>query len=384
MGKGIPLGRIAGVRVGMDVSVFLTATLYTVILATSSTLGFPGVAPGRSDTAYWIAGVAGALFLFLSLLVHETGHALVARDEGIGVLGMELTLLGGVTRMESSPTDPGAELRVSVIGPIASAACGVVFLVGAVLIPDHGTWDLVGAVFAWAGGANLLLAALNMVPAAPLDGGKVLSSIIWRSTGSQATAMTWTAGAGVVGGMAATAWGLREVLSPQTSRFAVAALILGGFVAFNAFVQLRAAPLYRVLDGLGVRDAMVAGAPTAPSWATVGEFLRSTPLDAAHQAYPVVEADGRVTGLLTASAIRAVPPHTWDQLQVASLAFPLERLTLVTEGEQLLGALQKLEGGDVRTGLVVATDGRIVGTLDQGVLDQLVARSKAGLETTSP
>ena len=378
MGKGIPLGRIAGVRVGMDVSVFLVAAVYTVILATSF---FPQTVRGLSDGAYWAAGAAGALLLFLSLLVHEAGHALVARDEGIGVLGMELTLFGGVTRMESSPKDPGAELRVSIVGPIASATCGVVFLVGSVLIPDDGGWGLAGAVFAWAGSVNLLLAALNMIPAAPLDGGKVLSSIIWRTTGSQAQAMTWTAGAGVVLGTAAFAWGARQSLAGEWTNWGLALLIIGGFVAFNAFMQLRSAPLYRVLDGLGVRDAMVTGAPTAPSWATVGEFLRSSDLEAAHQAYPVVEPDGRVAGLLTAAAIRAAPPHTWDQLPVGSLAFPLERLTLIAEGEDLLPALQKLEGGDVRTGLVVASDGRIVGTLDRGVLDQLVARHRAGSQT---
>ena len=382
MNKGIPLGRIAGVRVGMEVSVFLTAALYTVVLATSGRGGFPGMVPGMSDTAYWIAGIVGALFLFLSLLVHEIGHALVARDEGIGVLGMELTLLGGVTRMESSPRDAGAELRVSVVGPIASATCGVVFLVGAALIPDTGTWDLVGAVFWWAGIVNLFLAALNLIPAAPLDGGKVLSSIIWRSTGSQATAMTWSAAAGVALGVGGVLYGVRELLSGDWSSLGPVALIIGGFVAFNAFAQLRAAPLYRVLDGLGVRDVVVTGAPTAPSWATVGEFLRSSDLEATHQAYPVVEPDGRVTGLLTAAAIRAAPPHTWDQLPVSALAFPLERLTLIAEDDQLLAALQKLEGGDVRTGLVVAADGRIVGTLDRGVLDQLTARARAGLEPT--
>lgn len=381
MGKDIPLGRIAGIKLGMSVSVLLIASYYTVQLALS---GFPAWSLGHSSTAYWIAGAAGALLLFLSLLVHELGHALVARDEGIGVLGMELTLFGGVTRMESSPTDPGAELRVSIVGPIASAACGVVFLMGSVLIPDDGTAGLAGAVFAWAGGVNLLLAALNMIPAAPLDGGKVLSSIIWRATGSQAQALRWTAGAGVVLGLAALGWGVRQTLAGEWSNWGLALLIVGGFVAFNAFAQLRAAPLYGVLDGLGVRDAMVSGAPTAPSWATVGEFLRSTPIDATHQAYPMVEPDGRVAGLLTAAAIRAAPPHTWDQLPVSALAFPLERLTLIAEGEQLLGALQKLEGGGVTTGLVVAPDGHVVGTLDRSVLDQLAVRSRREARSTSP
>ena len=198
MGKDIPLGRIAGIKVGMNVSVFLFAAFLAVTLATTQ---LPALSRGHGEVAYWVAGLGGALFLFLSLLVHEIGHALVAQDEGIRVQSMGLTLLGGVTRMESSPTTPGAEFRVSVVGPIASACCGVVFLVGSFLLPNDGLWDLVGALFFWAGYVNIFLAVLNLFPAAPLDGGKVLSSVIWRATGSQATAMIWSGAAGIVAGM---------------------------------------------------------------------------------------------------------------------------------------------------------------------------------------
>ncbi|MCU1370969.1 MAG: peptidase [Ilumatobacteraceae bacterium] len=368
MGKDIPLGRIFGIKLGMDVTVFLFAAFISVTLATAQ---LPGLSRGHEEYAYWIAGIGGALFLFLSLLVHEIGHALVAQDEGIGVESMGLTLLGGVTRMESSPTTPGAEFRVSVVGPIASAACGVVFLVGAFLLPDSGTWDLVGALFFWAGYVNIFLAVLNMVPAAPLDGGKVLSSIIWRATNSQATAMLWSGAAGIVAGMALATWGLRN-LSRGGATFGWFNVIVGFFVAWSAFQQVRSAPLYKALEGLSVTDAMAAGPPTAASWSTVGEFLRTSFPRPEHQAYPVVGPDGQVSGLLTAAAIRAVPPESWDQLPVAALAYPLDRVTLVAADEQLIPALQKVEGADVRHAMVTAPDGRIIGTLDPSALDRAV------------
>lgn len=380
MGSDIPLGRIAGIKVGMNVTVLLVAALYTFILATNR---FPIVQPGMSTVAYWVAGVAGALLFFWSLMVHEIGHALVAKDEGIGVQSMGLTLLGGVTRMDSSPTTPGAEFRVSVVGPIASAICGVVFLVGAYLLPDGGAWGLVGEVFSWLGRLNILLAVLNMIPAAPLDGGKVLSSAIWRGTGSQSIALAWAAGAGIVVGMVGLTYGFREIRSPGGSQYGVMAVILGAFIAMSAFQQLRTAPLFRALDGLTAADAMAASPPSAPEWTTVGEFLRTSSPRPEHQAYPVVGADGQVSGLLTAAAIRAVPPESWDQLPVPALAYPLDRLPQVRSDEPLIPALQKVEGADVRHALVVAPDGRVIGTLDPSALDRAMQSRHADRTPTA-
>lgn len=371
MGKDIPLGRIAGIKVGMSVTVFLTASFYTVQLAL---WGFPRWAGGHSDVAYWTAGIAGALLLFLSLLVHEIGHALVARDEGIGVHSMALTLLGGVTRMESSPTTAGAEFRVSVVGPVASAACGVFFGTIGYLLPDDGIWRLVAVLFLWAGGVNLFLAAINMIPAAPLDGGKVLSAAIWRATGNQSLAQTWAAAAGIVAGMVLATWGFRELRAPAGNPVqGTAALIVGAFIAYNAFQQLRAAPIYRALEGRTVADAMAAGPPSAPGWSSVAEFLRTSSPRPEHQAYPVVAPDGRVEGLLTAAAIRAVPPARWETLEVRALAYPLDRITVVRDDDALLPALQRVEGADVVHALVVAADGRIVGTLDPSALQRALA-----------
>src|SRR4051812_38738181 len=156
MGKDIPLGRIAGIKVGMNPTVLAVAALYTWALAHN----FPIQHPGFSHTAYWVAGGAGAFLLFVSLLVPELGPALVARDEGLGVHSMGLTVLGGVTRMESSPQSAGSELRVSVVGPVASAACGVALLSAAYVTPNTGIAALAGLVLSSMGLLNLYLATL--------------------------------------------------------------------------------------------------------------------------------------------------------------------------------------------------------------------------------
>ena len=197
MGRDIPLGRIFGVKVGMDVSVVLIAVIYTVILATNR---LPIESPGHGDGVYWLAGALGALLFFASLLVHEIGHALVARDEGIGVQGISLWPLGGVARLESSPTTPRSEFRIAVVGPLASAATGAALLVTAYLLPDAGLAGLLGNLLGWLGVLNLILAVFNMLPASPLDGGTVLSALVWWRTGSQATGMRWAARAGLAAG----------------------------------------------------------------------------------------------------------------------------------------------------------------------------------------
>ena len=379
MGRDIPLGRIAGVKVGMNVSVVLIAALYARVLADNN---FPIQVPGLSPTAYWVAGIAGALFFFVSLLVHEGGHALVAREEGIGVRGISLWLLGGVARLESSPQTPRAEFRIAVVGPLASAACGVLLLSVAYVLPDTGLWELAGTACAWLGRLNLILAAFNLLPAAPLDGGTVLSALIWWRTGSQTAGKVWAARSGIAVGLAMVWWGFGELQGDDSGGYGIFILAVGGFIAMNAWQSLRAAPLFALLDGVRVADAMYAYPPTARAGDTVADFLRTLPRDTHHQSYPVIGDHGRVTGLLTANAIRAVPAPQWGSLRTTDLAFPLDRLTVVRTDEALLAAVQRIDSGDVRTGLVVSPDGRTVGTIDAGALYDLAEARRASLSPT--
>lgn len=373
----VPLGRIAGIKVGMNVFVLLLAGLVTVNMATR-VLPYNAEAQGASDAAYWVAGAFAAFCFFLSLLVHELGHALVARDEGVAVQGISLNLIGGVTRMGSIP-EAGADLRISVVGPIASATCGVVFLVGAFLLPSGGFPGVLGAVFAWAGVINLIIAGFNAIPAAPLDGGRVLAAAIWRKTGNRSLALTWAGGVGIVTGMVMTTIGIRSFTRADGLSYGPFLFIVGVFIAASAFQQLRSAPLYRALEGVVVGQVMDADPPTAPAWSSVGDFLRTQPAPE-HQAYPVVGTDGQVTGLLTAAAIRAVDPRLWDRLAVSALAYPLERVTIVRSDDALLSALANLEMGDVRHGLVTDPEGRIVGTIDPTVTYRAASLHRAGLD----
>lgn len=391
MGREIPLGRLAGVKVSMGLAVPFVAVWVGIISSQiarsdvgfriAGTLSFSLADVGSELPAAtpWVVGAAGALLYFCSLLVHELGHALVARDEGVGVRGISLWLLGGVAKLESAPTTARSELRIAVVGPLASAAFGVLFLALSYVVPGGGLSGVAANLFLLMGTLNLVLAAFNLLPAAPLDGGTVLSALVWKRTGSQATGMRWSAYAGIAAGGVLVAGGLRALRAEDPGAGGWTLLLVGGFILYAAIRSLRSLPLYDLLDGTTVAEAMAASPPLARGWGTVGDLLRELPAGTTHQSYPVMGEHGRVVGLLTASAIRAVPAERWDALRVADLAYPLDRLTVVTEDEPLLPAVQKVDGGDVREGLVVRADGTIVGTIDAAALFKTLEHRRAQL-----
>jgi Zn-dependent protease len=374
MGRVIPLGRLFGVKVGMDATVLLIAALYTTTLATNR---FPIQAPGHGDRAYWIAGAIGALLFFVSLLVHEVGHALVAKDEGIGVKGISLWLLGGVAHLETSPDNARSELRIAVVGPLASAACGAAFLTGAYLLPDTGVAGLAGYVAEWLGVLNLLLAAFNILPAAPLDGGTVLSALVWKRTGRHTTGLRVSAYSGLATAAALVGFGIMRLRGNDRGGIGLMVILVGGFIGMSAWRSLRSVEVHQLLEGLVAADAMTP-APTAAHAATsVAAFLRTIPTGSTQQTFPVIGDDGAVDGLLTAAALRAVPPPHWEGLRVIDLAYPLDRVAVVRADESLLAALQKVDGADVGEGLVVGADGAVVGAIDQHALQRTAERAQA-------
>ncbi|MCU1352381.1 MAG: site-2 protease family protein [Acidimicrobiales bacterium] len=374
MGRDLPLGRIAGIRVGMNWTVLLIAGLYTTILANNR---FPNEQPGLSNTAYWAAGIAGALLFFLSLLAHEVGHALVARHEGIGVRGISLWLLGGVARLESSPTTPGAELRIAAVGPATSAACGVVFLMLRHVLAGQGGAGLASHMFGWLGLINLLLAVFNMIPASPLDGGRVLSALLWMRWGSAPRATVAAARVGQA--LGAVMLGLGFIEMQRGGDYGLWLLVVGGYILFSSQRELRSAPLIAALDGVRVRDGMLPGPPVAAGAMTVDAFLRTLSPATVHQAYPVLGPDGRVNGMLTADSIRAVAPERWAALRVSELAFPLDRITMVSPDEPLLNACQKLEGAMSDEALVVDAEGQVMGTMGTDAVHFALERRRTGV-----
>jgi Zn-dependent protease len=357
MGTAIPLGRLAGIRIGMSWMVPFIALLYTVNLTQQI---LPLAVPGQPESAYWLVGALGAGLLFLSLLAHEMGHALVGRREGIGVRGITLTLLGGFTQFETEPATPGAELRVSAVGPFTNFVLAGVFFAGEqALAGDLGTVGLVAEALGWVAFVNLLLAALNMVPGAPLDGGAVLGALVWKVTGDRTRAQAITAGIGLVLGVAGAGAGVLLLLEGREAGLWL--LILGGFIAVSARSRLRSAPTVGALRDTPMGAVMVPDPPVVSEWTTLSDVVARAPSWAPHTAFPVQAPDGRITGLLTAELVMAVAPPDWPQVRAADVAWPIDRVPMAAVSDPVLSTVQRLQGAAVDRVIVLWPDGRVAG-----------------------
>jgi Zn-dependent protease len=194
----IKLGRVAGVKVGLNWSFLALGALLAYFLATSR---LPADVPGYSSGAYWFAGILTALALFAGVLVHEGAHAVAARRAKMHVDGITLWFMGGVTRIEGESRSPLSEFVIALVGPLASGAVGGLSM-GLWAVSQGAGWRLAAGAFAWLGLINLTLGLFNLVPASPLDGGRVLHGFVWWVTGNRWLATRITAGAGTALGVA--------------------------------------------------------------------------------------------------------------------------------------------------------------------------------------
>jgi Zn-dependent protease len=253
MNSSFRIGRLAGVDVGANWTWLAVLALAILWLADGV---FPSTNPGLSSATYVAMGVAAALLYFASILLHELGHARQARREGMAVDGVTLWALGGVARFTGMFPSAGAELRVAAAGPAVSLVLGLAFVGLAWLLQPASAVD---GVVAWLGYINLLLLAFNLVPALPMDGGRLLRAVLWRARRDLAWATSMAAGIGYLLGCAMVAGGIVIGLSGAPGGLWLA--FIGAFVMVAGRAEAQTVALRTALAGLRVRDAM-AWAPT--------------------------------------------------------------------------------------------------------------------------
>jgi Zn-dependent protease len=192
-GVSLPLGRFGGVPIAAHWSALLGIALLGQLLALSV---LPALAPGRPAVEYWIAGVVGALALVGSLLAHELAHATVAARRGVRVRRITLWLLGGASELEHQPSQPGDELRIALAGPAVSLLLGALLVALSWVSAVAGGQVVITATLSWLGTVNIMLGAFNLLPGAPLDGGRILHGLIWWRSGNRYRATRRAAGSG--------------------------------------------------------------------------------------------------------------------------------------------------------------------------------------------
>lgn len=392
MRASIPLGRIAGIKVGINASVLVIVAILVFGLATGM---LPDGYPGRSTAAYVGAAIVAAVLFLASLLAHELAHSLVARRNGIEVESIVLWLLGGVAQLRGEAKTPGADFRIAVVGPLTSIGLGIVFGVTAGLFVQLGVGGLATGVLTYLAAANTMLAIFNLIPAAPLDGGRVLRAALWRWRGNRQAAAVNAARAGRFFGFVLIALGVLQVVIGAGLGGLWLALI-GWFVVSAASAEEQQARLSGRLAGLTAAHVMTAQPLTLDANLTVNDFVAQIALTHRFSTYPLVDPYGRLTGLVTLNRVRAVPPDARSTTRLWEIACAPAEVPIARHDEPVLELLQRMHGCADGRAVVVDDAGRVVGVVsptdvaralqlaELRALDPYSATSGADLTSLSP
>ncbi|MGP3968721.1 site-2 protease family protein [Streptomyces sp. 6N223] len=363
------LGRIAGVRIGVHWSVLVIFGLIAFGLAAGR---LPEAHPDRAWVAYALAGLITAVVFFASLLAHELAHAVVARRNGVPVDDIVLWLLGGATRMRAEAPNPGAELRISGVGPLVSLALGAAFtLLTLVLVATAGS-DLVAESVAWLAAINILLAVFNAIPAAPLDGGRLLRAYLWWRTGDRLRATAGASKAGRVFGWVLVGLGLWGFVW-AASFGALWLSLIGWFLVVAATEEERQARLRELLSGVPVRETMTPDPVTVPSGLTVDRFLSDPDYTDRfrHSAFPVTGEGEKALGLVTRQRAERVAAPAHRRTTLGEIMLPLAEARTARPGDALAELLPRLEPGADQRVLVVEGE-RLVGIVSPSDVSRTV------------
>lgn len=352
MNPTITLGRIRGIPVGLHWSVLGIFLLIVIGLGAGM---LPDIAEGYSDAEYWIAAVVIGVVFFASLLAHEVSHAIVALREGMSVDSLTLWLLGGVAQLRGRVQTPGAEFRIAAVGPAVSLTIGIVGTAVAIALDAADTSELLFAMVAWLAGINIILAVFNMIPAAPLDGGRVLRSALWAWRKDRRWSGVVASRAGRVFGIALITLGALLFLSGRGGLWYV---LLGWFLFNIAQAEEQQVVVEDALEGVLVRDVMTPDPLTAPAGISVEQFLDDYVMRHRFATFPIVDDFGRPAGVLT---LRRVRERSHGTERAGELACPMDEVPTATPDEALLAVLDRLDDRCAEGRLLVVDGGRVVG-----------------------
>lgn len=354
MESSFRIGRVSGIEIGAHWSWLLIVALIVWSLAVAV---FPETNPGLGDGTYVAMAVVAAVLFFTSLSLHELGHAIQAQRDGMEIAGITLWVFGGVAQFKGPFPSAEAELRIALAGPVVSLVIGVAFLGLSAISALPAAVD---GVVSWVGYINLVLLAFNLIPALPLDGGRVLRALLWRRGGDfrQATRSAARLGRGF--GQVLIGGGVALVLLVGALGGLWLAFI-GWFLLAAADAELRYAEMRDAFAGMSAADVMVSDPVTVDPEQPLDRFMEEIFFPHRFIAYPVVE-DGRPVGLISFRSVAGLPDEERRSGRVRDRMSPLDEVPSFEPGAALGEAVQRLAESPLRRGVVVET-GRLVGLL---------------------
>jgi len=374
-GQRIKIFSLLGFEVRVDLSWIVLAVLVTWSLARGV---FPDYFENLPERTYWFMGAVGALGLFLSIIFHELSHSLIARKFGISMKGITLFIFGGVAEMTEEAPDAKAEFWMAIVGPASSLLLGAMFF-AVWRYGESAGWPVpaVGVLFylAW---INVALAVFNLIPAFPLDGGRLLRAVLWgfRKNLQWATRITSRLGSGF--GILLIALGLYSIIQGQFIG-GIWWFLIGMFVRSAAQTSYQQLLTRKALEGEMVSRFMVTNPVTVPPATSLQQLVDHYIYRHHFKMYPIVE-DGRLTGCVTLRQLKEVPHDQWDRVTVREVARPCSPAMNIPPDTDALQALSIMN----RTGssrLMVVVGDRLVGIIALKDLLQFLSL-KLSLEET--
>jgi Zn-dependent protease/CBS domain-containing protein len=376
MNENLSLGRIFGIHVGLNWSLLVVAALIAWSLATGI---LPSAAPGQTSEAYWIAGVASAFVFLASLLAHELAHSVVATRRGVRVEGITLWLFGGVSRFNSETNSPGAQALITFVGPLTSLVLGAIFYLVSVAV--GGGPGLVPVTLSWLGYINITLGVFNLVPAFPLDGGRLLQSLIWLRTGDRLRATRIAARIGMGFAYLLIAYGLATFIFAGSLIGGVWSVFLGWFLLGAARSEEVGGMMRQALSGMTVAEVMTSNPVQAPDDISVEDALHGYVLASRHTTFPTHDANGRLSGLLTLAALKRVAPEARATTLIKDVMCPLDSVATAGPADPINNLLGAAEGCSEGRTLVVDR-GLLVGIVSPSDINRLLQSSLSGASRT--
>ena len=338
MNETFRLGRIAGIPVGVNWSVLVVLWLLAWSLATGY---LPAIEAGYRTGEYWAAGLLAAAVFMCSLLAHELAHSIVATRSGVKVEGITLWLFGGVSKLDSEATTPRTDFRIAVVGPAVSLGIAAVALLLAAGLRSLDAPALPVATLSWLGTINVILGLFNLIPAAPLDGGRVLRAVLWHRSGDHLGATLSAANAGRFFGGVLIALGVLEAFAGAGAG-GLWLVFLGWFLLGAAKAEQTQAVLLEGLAGVRVRDIMSTHPIVVAGDLTVQAFLDGVVMQHHCSGFPVIGLDGLPSGLVTLARIKALPPAQRATTTVDQVAAPLAEVMQSTPEEPVVDLIRRL------------------------------------------
>jgi Zn-dependent protease/predicted transcriptional regulator len=370
MRRSLNLGKILGIPIKLHSSWFLVALLLTFSLGGSY---FPQRYPAWSELAYWAVGAITAIFLFVSVLLHELGHSVLALRERVPVKSITLFFFGGVAQIEREPPTAGAEFRIAIAGPLTSLGLAGLFAVSGELLANYST--LAGPL-AYLSRINLTLALFNMIPGVPLDGGRVLRAALWGLGGSMRSATRWAATLGRAVGYAFIAIGIAQFFLAG-SPGGLWLVFIGWFLNNAARANYQQVALRASLSGIKARSVMAQQCALVPDDLRLTNLIEDYVLAGGYNCFFVTD-HGNVKGVITLDNIRAASRGSRQALTAQQVMTPIDTPLRADPDEDMADLLQRMNDDNVSQ-VPIVENGSLLGVVTrQGLLEYLQLRNDLG------